>query len=340
MKMILLCYPADEADLKLVSAAAPDHEIVVGSQDSVSPALQNAEIFCGHIKSAVDWQAVTAKGNLKWIQSSAAGLDHCLVPAILNSDVAVSGASGLFADQVAAQAMALVYGLLRGLPVFFRNQLAKVFERISLDDIRTRDVAVLGCGGNGQRIARLLAGECRKLVATDLFPSSVDHQGRYSVVHADETDQVLKESDIVICTLPLDASTTGFLDERRLNLIRPGGYLINVGRGKLVDEVALVSLLQSARLRGAGLDVFATEPLPESSPLWEMPNVILTPHVGAQSPTRNRDVTLLFCENLRRFNNRLPLINLVDKGLGMPRPENRLETAWRSADWATGRAIP
>lgn len=334
MKKMLLCYPADEADLKLIAQAATNHQIVVGPQDSVSPAIFDAEIFCGHIRTGVDWDSIVAGGRLKWIQSSAAGLDHCLVPSILQSDIAVSGASGLFADQVAEQTMALVYGLLRGLPTFFRDQTARIFKRIPLDDLRTKSVAVLGCGGNGQRIANLLAGQCKRLTATDLFPESVDHAGRFRVFPADQIDQVLAQSDLVVCTLPLDSTTSGILNERRLKLIRTGGYLINVGRGKLVEEDSLVKLLLDGKLKGAGLDVFDTEPLPAASLLWDMPNVILTPHVGAQSVTRNRDTTLLFCENLRRYAAGKTLINLVDKQLGMPRPENRLKNDWRQSNWA------
>jgi phosphoglycerate dehydrogenase-like enzyme len=128
--------------------------------------------------------------------------------------------------------------------------------------------------------------------------------------------------------------TRGWLDARRLGLIRRGGYFVNVGRGPIVDETALTGLLQRGHLSGAGLDVFAVEPLPNSSPLWNMDNVIITPHVGAQSTTRYRDVTLLFTENVRRMGAGEPLINLVDRELGFPRPETRLRAGWRTASWA------
>ncbi len=334
MTTIVFCYPADAADQTRLCSAGKGWELVFSDQSTIAADLFRADVFCGHAKVPVDWAGVVDQGRLRWIHSSAAGLDHCLAPEVIASEIVVSGSSGLFADQVAEQTLALVYGLMRGLQTFFRARQQRTFERLPVDDLRLKTVAVLGCGGNGWRVAQLLAPATRRLVATDMFPQQVPRQESFDVVHSDETARVISESDVVICTLPLTDTTRGMLDHAMLERIRPGGYFVNTGRGQIVDEAALVRLLADGHLRGAGLDVFQSEPPDVTSPLWTMDNVIMTPHVGAQSATRNRDITSLFCENLRRFTDRQPLINLVDKRLGFPKPAGRLPGEWRSLPWA------
>jgi D-3-phosphoglycerate dehydrogenase len=135
----------------------------------------------------------------------------------------------------------------------------------------------------------------------------------------------LAESDIVILTLPLNASTLGLFDSEMIARMKPGGYLINVARGSVVVESALVAALDNGHLAGAGLDVTEVEPLAADSPLWDRVNVLITPHVGAQSARRVPDTTDLVCENLRRFRGGLPLWNVVDKSLGFPHPS----VVWR-----------
>ncbi len=331
---VVVCYPVDEDCLRKLREAVGEAELLVTDQQRVARDVKRATVFGGHARVPVDWEAVVAAGRLRWIHSTAAGLDHCLVPAVIESPIIVTGSSGLFADQVAEQALALVLGLMRRLPAFLHAQLQRRFERLECDDLRVKGVAVLGCGGNGERIAQLLAPACRKLVATDLWPDAIDGPHPFEVVSADLTEEVIAASDVVICALPLTTATRGWLDRRRLGLIRRGGYLVNVGRGPIVDELALIDLLREGHLTGAGLDVFAIEPLPTDSPLWNMPQVIITPHVGAQSTTRYRDVTLLFTENVRRMGAGKPLINLVDREAGFPRPETRLRAGWRAASWA------
>lgn len=328
---IVLCYPVQPHHLRQIESACPGARIIASDQERIGDDLVEATVFCGHARRPVDWERIVALGRLEWIQSSAAGLDHCLVPAVIRSGIRVSGASGLFADQVAEQTLALALGLVRRIPQFVRAQRERRFERLECDDFRTRSVVVLGCGGNGFRIASLMAPMVRRLVATDLFPESVPHGVAFDAVDAAETDRVLRDADFVVCTLPLTDGTLGWLDGERLGLIRRGGYFINVGRGQVVREDALIHLLQDGHLAGAGLDVFATEPLPADSPLWEMEQVLVTPHVGAQSTTRYDDVTWLFCENLRRFARDETPWNAVEPGLGFPLPQNRLPHDWRKS---------
>jgi D-3-phosphoglycerate dehydrogenase len=320
---IVLCYPLEQRHLQQIQAAAPGAEIVDAGQERIADELPRADVFCGHAKVPVPWTQVVAQGRLRWIQSSAAGLDHCLVPEVIAStDIIVTSASGLFADQVAEQTLALLLGLLRGLPTYFRAQQKREFIRRPTRDLHRATVGIVGFGGNGRRIAEVLAPFRTRILATDIFPEErPDYVGE--LWPAERLDDLLPLVDVLILCVPLNEQTTGMIDAAALARMKPGALLINVARGPVVVEADLVAALASGRLFGAGLDVTEIEPLPESSPLWELSNVIITPHVGAQSARRADDTTELVCENLRRYLAGRPLKNLVDKRLGFPTPAAR-----------------
>lgn len=314
---IVLCYPVEPRHIAQIQAVASEAEIVDAGQERISTELLSADVFCGHAKVPVPWDQMVTAGRLRWIQSSAAGLDHCLVPCVVNSDIVVTSASGLFADQVAEQTLALLLGCLRNLPTFFRQQQAKEFTRRPTRDLTGTTVGIIGFGGNGQRIAQVLSPFDVRMIATDLHPDDKP-VGLAEIWKADQLDELLPLVDVLILALPLNQKTEGLLDARKFARMKPGAVFINVARGQVVVERDLVAALQSGHLGAAGLDVTQVEPLPASSPLWDMPNVLITPHVGAQSATRYDDVTDFFCENLRRFLSGHELLQVVDKHLGFP----------------------
>jgi D-3-phosphoglycerate dehydrogenase len=316
---IVLCYPTEEHHLQQIADAAPGARIIDAGQQQIPEAILQADIFCGHAKERpVPWDDVVSQGRLRWIQSSAAGLDHCLTPSVIASDITVTSASGLFADQVAEQTMALLIGILRSLPVFFQATCKREFIRRPTRDLHGLTVGIVGFGGNGRRIAEVLVPFRCHILATDLFP--VDKPRHVDQLWpAERLDDLLERIDVLILGVPLTPRTRGMIAAPQLRRMRRGSILINVARGPVVVEADLVRALQSGHLGGAGLDVTEVEPLPAASPLWELPNVIITPHVGAQSATRQDDITDFFCENLRRYQTGRPLLNLVDKELGFPR---------------------
>ncbi len=315
---IVLCYPNQQRHLEQIAEVAPQAEIINAGQERIAEEIFRADIFCGHAKVPVDWAGVIAAGRLQWIQSSAAGMDHCLVPPVIQSDVVVTSASGLLADQVAEHTMALITAWCRSLPVFFRQQQRKEFVRRPTRDLTRATVGIVGLGGVGRRVAQVLAPFKTRLLATDMFP--VDKPEHVACLWpADHLDRLLQESDIVVLSLPLNDQTRGMIHRERLAQLRPHALLVNVARGAIVVHDDLVEALAGGRLAGAVLDVTDPEPLPPESPLWDMENVIITPHVGGQSARRADDVTDLFCENLRRYLAGEPLINyLADKKLGFP----------------------
>ena len=299
--------------------AAPHVNLIEATQETIAERIFDADIFVGHAKVPVPWLDVVAEGRLTFIQSSAAGLDHCLHPSVIDSDIVVCSASGLFANQVAEQTLAMLLGLLRGIPIFYRQWQNKEFVRRPTDDLHGKRVGIVGLGGNGRRLVDILQPFDVTIRATDYFPEykppTVDQLWPHT-----ELKRLAEWSEVLILTLPLNAMTRGIVDRNILGAMAKGTYLINVARGSCVNEADLCDSLASGHLAGAGLDVTDIEPLPESSPLWGFPNVIITPHVGAQAERRTDDTTKLICENLRRYFAGEKLYNLVDKRLGFPHP--------------------
>ena len=186
-------------------------------------------------------------------------------------------------------------------------------------DLHRQTIGIVGFGGVGRRIAAVLQPFRVRLLATDMFPINKPDYVEALLPHT-ALDELLGQVDIVILAVPLTELTRNILDARAIARLRPGAILINVARGKLVVEDALVEALESGHLWGAGVDVTASEPLPPNSRLWEQQNVIITPHVGGQSARRIDQMTDFFVDNLARYLADRPLRNFVDKQLGFPAP--------------------
>ncbi len=321
MPRIVLCYPVEAQHIEKLQAAWPDAEIIDAGQERIAAELPGADIYCGHAKVPVPWEQVVEAKRLQWIQSSAAGMDHCLVPSVLAADILVTSASGVLARQVTDHTMALLGGMLRDLPTFFRAQQQHEFIRRPTRDLFGARVGIVGMGGNGRLLARVLKAFDTQILATDWYPEQeiacVD-----KLLPADALDEMLPQVDILILAAPLNEHTRGMIDARRLRMLPPDAVLVNVARGPLVVEEDLIQVLQAGHLCGAAVDVTEVEPLPPESPLWDMPNVIITPHVGGQRASRVDDITELFCQNLQRYQSGQPLLNRVDKQLGFPSPED------------------
>ena len=315
---IVLCYPVQEQHCEQIAAAAPGAEIIDAGQERIAEELFTADVYCGHAKVPVDWDGVVRQGRLQWIQSSAAGMDHCLVPAVIESEIVVTSASGVLSDQVAEHAIALLTGWCRSLPTFFRAQQKKEFIRRPTRDLTGSTVGIIGLGGVGRRLAALLAAFRTRILATDMFPVEKP-QSVEALWPPGRLDDMLSQIDILVLSLPLSKATRGMVNAELLARMKPGGLLANLARGPLVVEADLVEAIQSGQLAGAVLDVTDPEPLSTSSKLWELPGVIITPHVAGQSSWRIDRMTDLFCRNLRRWATGRPLINyLSDKRLGFP----------------------
>lgn len=321
---VVLGYPAETQHIDRIRAAWGDAEVVLVPIERLGEELLDADAFCGHAKIPVDWDSIVARGRLRWIQSSAAGMDHCLAPSVVAAETLVSSASGLLAKQVADQTLALLAGTLRNLPTFFRAQQQRQYVRRPTQDLYGSRIGIVGLGGNGRLLARVLKGLGCEILATDWFPEAeCPHADQ--VLPPDQIEQLLPRVDSLILAAPLTAHTSGMIDAERLQLLKPDAVLVNVARGGLIVEEDLVDALRSGRLWGAGIDVAAEEPLPQDSPLWDQPRLIITPHVGGQRASRIDDMTDLYCRNITRFRRGERLINQIDKHLGFPHPDEILK---------------
>jgi phosphoglycerate dehydrogenase-like enzyme len=202
-------------------------------------------------------------------------------------------------------------------PSYYDLKRKKQWERIIPGVLHSKTVGVVGLGSIGQEVARLAKSFGMKVIATRRSVSEVTQTKTVDVTlpHT-RLHQLLSESDFVVLTVPLTAETTKLIGEQELHTMKSSAYLINVARGGVVDEGILIRALEDGWIAGAGLDVFATEPLPAESPLWELPNVIFTPHVTGDMADYNAQATAVFCENLPRYLGGEELLNVVDKNRG------------------------
>lgn len=304
----------------------PGH-VFVGADDPETLAHEAAaaEVFYG-------WrfppELLPRAPALRWIQSASAGVEGLLSPTLIERGIALTNGAGIAANAIAEQAIAVMLAFCRNLHVALRLQVDARWDRPAvmagagtlLREFRGSRVAVLGLGPIGRTIAEDAAALGATVRGLRRHPPTTPPPPPYdAVVGPSGLDAVLGWADFVVLAVPYTAETDGLIGRRELGLMRPEAYLINVARGSVVDEEALADALGRGGLAGAALDVFATEPLPAGSPLWRLPNVILTPHVAGATPHYLERALELFVENLRRYLAGRRLRNLVDSQLGYPR---------------------
>ncbi|HEY8598161.1 MAG TPA: D-2-hydroxyacid dehydrogenase [Thermomicrobiales bacterium] len=261
--------------------------------------------------------ALVPEGRLRWLHSVPAGAEGLLTPEVIAAEhIMLTASKGPMGPMVAEHALLLMLALARDLPGYAQNQAARRWhvptgER-PMRDLFGKTVLILGVGGIGGHLARMCrVGLQMRVLGTARTRHDDPHVERY--VAPPDLPAALGEADFVVLCLALTAETRGIIDAAALAAMRPTAYLVNVARGGLVDEAALVAALQAGRIAGAGLDSFATEPLPSESPLWAMPNVIITPHVANGQDSARDQVIAFMCENIRRFAEREPLLGQVDR---------------------------
>jgi phosphoglycerate dehydrogenase-like enzyme len=246
--------------------------------------------------------------NLKWLHTFSAGVDSPFFKQLQERGVRLSNSTGATASPIAQTAILYMLALSRNVRAWMQHQDAREWQRHEFDELDGARLAVIGMGPIGLEIARL--GVALNMDVEGIRRTPTGHEP-CPTFGFDHLDQVLSRADWVAVALPLTDDTVNLFTHERLARMKPGARFINVGRGELVDEPALVSHLQSGHIAGAGLDVFAVEPLPEDSPLWSMPNVIVTPHSSGASPKSALRAEKIFVENFRKYVNGQALRNEV-----------------------------
>ncbi len=257
--------------------------------------------------------------KLRWVQGSMAGAGEIAERAgLLESGVTVTTASGVYSGPLAEFVMMAILQHVKDLDRLRRDKAEKRWREAHTETLHGKTMCVVGMGSIGQAIALRARPFGMRIVGVKRTVRDGDEAWGYAdeLHETGELEKALSGADYVAVTLPNTPETMRLLDRRAIGAIKEGAYFANVGRGRVVDEGALVEALRDGRLSGAALDVFEEEPLPEGSPLWELPNVIVSPHSTDNVPGLTNELqTDLFCENLRRYLAGEPLLNQLDKGL-------------------------
>jgi phosphoglycerate dehydrogenase-like enzyme len=292
---------------------------------------QTAEPHLSTADVIVTWslrpEQVRAAKKLRWIHSPAAAVHQLMIPEIVNSDIVLTNASSVHGAVVAEHVIAVLLALAKRLPSVIRYQQQHLWSQQQLwnDSPRPREVAgatlgIVGLGSIGAETARRALALGIRVIAVREHPERPLPQelesGNVTVYGAVDIGRMLEQSDYVVLAAPLRESTTALMNAERLGAMKKDAYLINVARGPLVDESALMRALQQRAIAGAALDVFEYEPLPPESPLWDMPNVLITPHSAALTEKLWERHFVLLTRNLRRFLSGQSLLSMVDKHKG------------------------
>lgn len=255
--------------------------------------------------------------RLKWAQMMIAGVDRYLNNEFRQSPVIMTNVSGIHATAIGEIVLAFMLMFAKKAPLCWELKQKKQWKHLVPELLRSKTVGIVGLGDIGREVARLAKVFGMRVIATRRSAKEVSHARDVDVLlPPGQLPQLLSESDFVVLSLPLTPETNKLIGEGELRVMKPTSYLINIARGGIVDENALIRALNENWLAGAGLDVFTTEPLPTDSKLWELPNVFLSPHIAGNMDDYNLQATKLFCENLKRYLNGKKLLNVVDKKKG------------------------
>ena len=313
MPMLYISEVVEKAHGRELDEIAPNWTRFVASPDAGEPDYDAIDFFyfSGDIypDRVKDFAVAALKSsNLRWLHTFSAGVDAPFFQTLLKQGVCLTTSSGVHAVPIAQTVMLYLLALTRDLPGWLQDQSKRVWNPRSIGALQGLKSAVLGMGPIGYEISRLCLAMRMDPVA---FRRTVRGDEPCITPELAEIDSHLPDMDVIILALPLAPETDGILNASRLARLKPGVLIVNIGRGACIDEEALIRALHSGQVGGAGLDVFAEEPLPLSSPLWQMPNVIITPHSSGEEPGNHAQATRIFLENAARYQKGHPLLNAV-----------------------------
>jgi D-2-hydroxyacid dehydrogenase (NADP+) len=288
-----------------LTAAAPDVAIVRLTPDVVVPDAELARVdavfFSADSYPATSAQllgAATRAPNLRWLHTFSAGTDHPIFGQFRDRGVRITTSSGANAAPIARTVVLYLLALSRDLRGVLRDQAAHVWDPRPFDDVDGKTIGVVGMGPIAREVIRLATALGMRPIGMRRAVLGDEPCETWTL---DRLTELAGVADVLALALPLNDDTRGIVSADVIAAMRPGAVFVNVGRGDLVDEPALVAALASGHLGGAGLDVFATEPLPAESPLWDLPNVIITPHNSANTGSSGVAAAELFLDNLARY---------------------------------------
>jgi len=315
---ILVDFDLPEVHIREIRSVSPEVQVRKESKESaLIDAVSEAEIlFTGE----ANLEIIKAAPKLRWIHSWGAGVEELLsIPEVARESVILTNSSGIHSIPISEHVIALMLIFTRKLKEFILFQNDGVWhvpdETYDFDELKGKTVGIVGLGSIGSEIAKKAKCFGMMVLATrrtiTAKPTFVDE-----LLPSHDLKHLFKESDFVVISAPLTSKTKGMIGAQEFANMKRTAYIINIARGGIIQQNELISALKQKKIAGAGLDVFETEPLQPNSDLWHMKNVIITPHVAGDTVHYYERTTKIFCENLRRYINKTPLINVVDKKAG------------------------
>lgn len=299
------------------TTAFPHATFAFVDQPEVKNYLDNADVV---IAWGLTTDQLASASKLKWVQTISAGVDRIDGKILRDRGIPLTNSSGIHAPNIAEHIVSLMLAFARRLPFLFQRQQEHVFDsdegRQDTFEVTGQTMLVVGLGKIGEALAMRAKGLDMKVLATRRRLGIERNSAADEVFPLSDLKSRIGEADHVAITLPLTNDTRGMFDAEILRAMKPGAYLYNIGRGPIIDQDTLIELLKSGHIGGAGLDVTTPEPLPANSELWDLPNVIITPHSSGSSPKLFERAVTLWIENLHRFVDGRELLNQVDVEAG------------------------
>lgn len=298
-----------------IRQVVPDVEIVYAKNEAMlMEQTTDADIL---ITTLSDVAVNFCKGakSLKWVHNLFAGMDIIMNSEIAKTNVRLTRTKGTHGSPMSDTTLAFIFSFLRVIPTLIRQQDRKEWiKHVWAEEMIDKTIGIIGFGAIGEEVARKCKLLGFRVIATKRKP--IQSPWVDEMYPASGLETVMKESDFVVVTIPSTPATAKYIGEKELRMMKKTAYYINIARGAVTDEEALVNVLQEGAIAGAGLDVFAVEPLPQDSPLWDMHNVIISPHMSADSPYYMDRAFKYFSENLWKFINGEEMMNEIDKSVG------------------------
>lgn len=316
-RLLLIGFELEAQYVEQIRDQATEFEVVeCTSREKLAEFASRTEILFSYFATKEFFERAKA---LRWIHSVSAGVNQWMVPKVLDSDIILTNSSGIHGIPISELILAQMLGFATGMNLLMRAQMTKdteVRRKVNQTkfELEGQTVGVIGLGSIGDTLAFKAKGLGMRVLGLKRNP--VEKPPYVDELYGPEQlSELLRQSDHVALCLPLTAETKELIGERELAMMKPTAYIYNIGRGATIDQDALITALQEGRIAGAGLDVTTPDPPTPESPLWEMPNVMLSLHTSGSSPTNDMRVTDLFLKNLRRYVEGMPLLNIVSKEL-------------------------
>ena len=316
-RKILITHDLDQNLINQIKEVIPDWNIIIGKDEDIwQEHLHDAEIIAGW-KKGIEEVCLSPHSKLKWLQTWSAGVNNLPLQSLESRNIIVTSANGVHAYPISETIFAFMLGLTRKIHTYVNNQQARKWHHSGMKlEMHEKTVGIIGVGTIGKEVAKIAKAFGMKVLG--VRHSGMRQQFVDEMYTTNQLNEILPSCDYVVVTLPLTKETHRLFGSKQFDLMKSSAFFINIGRGEIVNEEALIHALREGIIAGAGLDVFEREPLSVDSPLWDMENVIITPHTSGSTEHYNqRVIKNILIPNLKDYISGIqPSVNLVDFSKG------------------------